>query len=129
MGDKDQIKPLAEFDAKGLFTKELDIAQLVMPSIAHNTPPHHETHPHAASQNGDVDIVVHCLKDLPTQLPDGIGTPHQLSSILALYLKLLTPIVLGVILERGDVEDVVVMHPKHAGTTSNRLLVSHSSPI
>jgi hypothetical protein len=31
VGDKDQIKPLAEFDAKGLFTLEIDRAQLVIP--------------------------------------------------------------------------------------------------
>lgn len=79
VGDKDQIKPLAEFEAKGLFTKELDVAQLT----------------------GDIDIAVHCMKDLPTELPPGI--------------------VIAATLERGDVDDAVVMHAKHQGKTMKDL--------
>lgn len=67
LGDIDQIKPLTDFDSKGVFTKELDIALL----------------------NGSIDIAVHCMKDLPTTLPTG------------LYM--------GSVLERGDVEDAVVI--------------------
>lgn len=49
-GDKILDVPLAKIGDKALFTKELDVAML----------------------NGDIDIAVHSLKDLPTRLPDGI---------------------------------------------------------
>ncbi|RMF61206.1 MAG: hydroxymethylbilane synthase, partial [Calditrichaeota bacterium] len=49
-GDKILDVPLAKIGDKGLFTKELDIALL----------------------NGDIDLAVHSLKDLPTRLPEGI---------------------------------------------------------
>jgi hydroxymethylbilane synthase len=49
-GDMIQDRPLSEVGGKGLFTKELDQAQL----------------------EGAVDIVVHSAKDLPTLLPDGL---------------------------------------------------------
>lgn len=49
-GDKIQDRRLIEAGGKGLFTKELDEALL----------------------NGDIDLAVHSLKDLPTHLPDGI---------------------------------------------------------
>jgi len=49
-GDMIQDRALSEAGGKGLFTKELDIAQL----------------------KGDIDIAVHSSKDLPTVLPDGI---------------------------------------------------------
>jgi len=45
-----QDRPLSEVGGKGLFTKELDQAQL----------------------EGAVDIVVHSAKDLPTLLPEGL---------------------------------------------------------
>ena len=50
-GDIDQIKPLTDFDSKGVFTKELDVA-LVLSRI---------------------DAAVHCMKDLPTTLPPGLA--------------------------------------------------------
>ena len=50
-GDMIQDRPLSESGGKGLFTKELDIAQL----------------------NGDIDIAVHSSKDLPTLLPTGLA--------------------------------------------------------
>ncbi len=50
IGDKILDVPLAKIGDKGLFTKELDVALL----------------------NGEIDLAVHSLKDLPTQLPDGI---------------------------------------------------------
>ena len=50
-GDKIQDRPLAEIGGKGLFSKELDAAQL----------------------DGRVDIAVHSMKDLETWLPDGIA--------------------------------------------------------
>jgi hydroxymethylbilane synthase len=49
-GDRIKDKPLREFGGKGLFTKEIDEALL----------------------RGDVDLAVHSMKDLPTELPAGI---------------------------------------------------------
>lgn len=49
-GDRIQDRRLIEAGGKGLFTKELDEALL----------------------DGRIDIAVHSLKDLPTQLPEGI---------------------------------------------------------
>jgi hydroxymethylbilane synthase len=49
-GDKIQDRALIESGGKGLFTKELDEALL----------------------DGRIDLAVHSMKDLPTQLPDGI---------------------------------------------------------
>ena len=49
-GDMIQDRPLSEVGGKGLFTKELDQAQL----------------------EGAIDIVVHSAKDLPTLLPEGL---------------------------------------------------------
>ncbi|MBM4034286.1 MAG: hydroxymethylbilane synthase [Planctomycetes bacterium] len=49
-GDRQRTQPLPQIGGKGLFTKELEEALL----------------------RGDVDLAVHSLKDLPTQLPDGL---------------------------------------------------------
>ncbi len=49
-GDKDLITPLYEMGVQGIFTKTLDIALL----------------------NNKIDIAVHSMKDVPTQLPMGI---------------------------------------------------------
>lgn len=49
-GDATQDRALADIGGKGLFTKEIDAAQL----------------------EGSVDIAVHSAKDLPTSLPDGL---------------------------------------------------------
>jgi hydroxymethylbilane synthase len=60
-GDKLQTASLSKTDPslpKGLFTKELEIALL----------------------NGEADLAVHSLKDLPTELPDGLilaATPQR----------------------------------------------------
>jgi hydroxymethylbilane synthase len=67
MGDKNQVTPLHDFGAKSLWTHELE-AQLL---------------------DGSLDIVVHCLKDMPTQLPKNCT--------------------IGCIMEREDPRDVVVM--------------------
>ncbi len=48
-GDKILDVPLAQVGGKGLFTKEIDVALL----------------------NGDADIAVHSMKDVPTELPAG----------------------------------------------------------
>lgn len=65
-GDIDQDRPLSEIGGKGLFTKELDLALL----------------------EGTIDLAVHSLKDLPTDLPDGVS--------------------IGAIPEREDSRDVLI---------------------
>ena len=50
LGDQVLDKPLYELGVTGIFTKALDIAML----------------------KGDIDIAVHSMKDVPTQLPKGI---------------------------------------------------------
>lgn len=49
-GDVDQVTPLYEMGVQGIFTKSLDTALL----------------------NNKIDIAVHSMKDVPTQLPQGI---------------------------------------------------------
>jgi hydroxymethylbilane synthase len=68
-GDKKLDDPLSESGAKGLFTHELEVALL----------------------KGKVDCCVHSLKDLPTELPDGLAV--------------------GAVLEREDPRDVLVVNP------------------
>ena len=63
-GDKILDVALSKIGDKGLFTKELELDLL----------------------DGAIDIAVHSLKDIPTQLPDGL--------------------MLGGVLERGEVRDV-----------------------
>ena len=65
-GDIDLVTPLYEIGVQGIFTKSLDIALL----------------------NGRIDIAVHSLKDVPTQLPGGI--------------------IQAAVLERGPVKDLLV---------------------
>ena len=68
-GDKKIDEPLSEIGAKGLFTHELEVALL----------------------KNKVDCCVHSLKDLPTELPDGLT--------------------IGAVLEREDPRDVLVVNP------------------
>jgi hydroxymethylbilane synthase len=68
-GDKVLDSPLSKIGDKGLFTREIEAALLAK----------------------SIDIAVHSLKDLPTQLPEGLA--------------------LGAICEREDVRDVFVPHP------------------
>jgi hydroxymethylbilane synthase len=77
-GDQILNVPLAQVGGKALFTKELEVALA----------------------DGNVDFIVHSLKDVPTTLPPGM--------------------ILGAILEREDPRDVVIIHPKHiaSGTTT-----------
>ncbi|WP_413164065.1 hydroxymethylbilane synthase [Capilliphycus salinus ALCB114379] len=70
-GDKILDVALAKIGDKGLFTKELEVGML-----------NHET-----------DIAVHSLKDLPTNLPEGL--------------------MLGCVTERENPADAVVLHEKH----------------
>ena len=51
-GDKELQKPLYEMGVQGIFTKELDVALL----------------------DNLIDVAVHSMKDVPTQLPKGITT-------------------------------------------------------
>ena len=55
-GDKNLDQPLYALGITGVFTKDLDIALL----------------------NNEIDIAVHSLKDVPTQLPNNI----QISAVL-----------------------------------------------
>ena len=50
-GDQIQSKPLKEFGGKGLFTKEIEAALLA----------------------GQIDMAVHSMKDVPTEVPPGLG--------------------------------------------------------
>ncbi len=70
-GDKILDVALAKIGDKGLFTKELEVGML-----------QHE-----------IDLAVHSLKDLPTQLPEQL--------------------VLGVVTERENPADALVVHAKH----------------
>jgi hydroxymethylbilane synthase len=70
-GDKILDVALAKIGDKGLFTKELEAQMLV----------------------DQADIAVHSLKDLPTNLPEGL--------------------ILGCITEREDPADALVLHEKH----------------
>ncbi len=65
-GDRIRDKPLRDFGGKGLFTKEIDEALL----------------------SGAVDLAVHSMKDLPTELPPGIS--------------------IAAVLPRGDVRDAFI---------------------
>ncbi len=69
-GDIILDSPLSKIGDKGLFTKELDRALL----------------------DGEIDLAVHSLKDVPTQLNSGL--------------------ILGAIMEREDVRDVFIAHPE-----------------
>ena len=52
-GDRILDRPLAEIGGKGLFLKELEVALL----------------------EGDADIAVHSLKDVPAEMPEGLSLP------------------------------------------------------
>jgi len=67
IGDEVLNKPLYELGTTGVFTRNLDIALL----------------------NGRIDIAVHSLKDVPTQLPKGIEQ--------------------AAVLKRGNHQDILVL--------------------
>lgn len=73
IGDKVQDRALQKIGQTNLFTKELEKALAV----------------------GEVDLLVHSLKDVPTTLPEGM--------------------VLAAICKREDPSDAVVLHPKWQG--------------
>ena len=70
-GDKILDVALAKIGDKGLFTKELEVGML----------------------NHEIDFAVHSLKDLPTNLPEGLT--------------------LAAITERENPADALVVHEKH----------------
>ena len=82
-GDKMQTASMtklpAEQSTKGLFTKELEVALL----------------------NGEADLAVHSLKDLPTELPEGL--------------------ILGATPPREDVRDVLIVRANSSATASEPL--------
>lgn len=84
-GDKDLSQPLYEMGITGIFTRDLDIALL----------------------NGHIDIAVHSLKDVPTQLPQNIE--------------------LVACLQRDFPEDVLVRNPGSAGKEFHELSIATSS--
>ncbi|KAF1834710.1 porphobilinogen deaminase [Decorospora gaudefroyi] len=73
-GDRDKITPLQQLsqgeNAKSLWTGELE----------------------SMLESGDLDIIVHCLKDMPTHLPDHLE--------------------IGAILEREDPRDALLISPR-----------------
>lgn len=73
VGDRVLNKSLPKIGEKSLFTKDLE----------------------EALSHGGVDFVVHSLKDLPTQLPDGMT--------------------IGAVLEREDPRDALVLNSKFLG--------------
>jgi hydroxymethylbilane synthase len=74
-GDRLLDAPLAKIGGEGLFTREIEHALL----------------------SGVIDLAVHSLKDLPTELPEGL--------------------VIGAVTEREDVRDVFIAHPGNTITT------------
>lgn len=74
-GDINLTTPLYEMGVQGIFTRSLDIALL----------------------NNQIDIAVHSMKDVPTQLPKGI--------------------VQAAVLPRGNNKDLLVLHPGKTNIT------------
>lgn len=72
-GDRISNLALNKIGEKSLFTKELEVAL----------------------EDGSVDFVVHCLKDLPTSLPEGMH--------------------LGAVMERENPNDALVLSSKYEG--------------
>lgn len=78
-GDVDTVTPLYELGVQGIFTKTLDAALL----------------------NKKIDIAVHSMKDVPTQLAKGIKQ--------------------AAVLKRGSYKDILVLHPDLEVTDSKLL--------
>ncbi|KZF26728.1 porphobilinogen deaminase [Xylona heveae TC161] len=72
MGDNNQVTALHDFNAKSLWTHELEALLL----------------------EGKLDLIVHCLKDMPTQLPPTLS--------------------IAAVMEREDPRDCVIISAKYA---------------
>ncbi len=83
-GDIDLVTPLYEIGVQGIFTRSLDTALL----------------------NNKIDIAVHSLKDVPTQLPEGISQ--------------------AAVLKRGPVNDLLVFKNEQAQERYSCLPIHHS---
>jgi hydroxymethylbilane synthase len=86
LGDKDKLTALYNFNAKSLWTSELE----------------------ALLETGELDLIVHSLKDMPTQLPEGL--------------------VLGAVFPREDPRDALVLKssPAPPETDPNKPLSAHN---
>jgi len=84
-GDEILDKPLHQIGGMGLFTKALDMAML----------------------RGDIDIAVHSLKDVPTDLPDTI--------------------VQAAVLERANAHDIIVYKGEWKRLESNKAVIATGS--
>ena len=85
-GDKDVITPLYALGVQGIFTKALDAALL----------------------NNRIDIAVHSMKDVPTQLAQGIQQ--------------------AAVLKRGNHKDILVLNNQQS-LVNNQLETIHHSPF
>src|SRR5947207_11737595 len=84
-GDVDLITPLYEIGVQGIFTRSLDSALL----------------------SKRIDIAVHSMKDVPTQLPNGISQ--------------------AAVLKRGPVNDLVVFKNKTAQEKYSTINIQQST--
>jgi len=85
-GDIDLVTPLYEMGVQGVFTRSLDLALL----------------------NDRIDIAVHSMKDVPTQLPKGIIQSAEL--------------------KRASYKDILVVNGE-LSDVSEYLLTTHDSPL
>jgi len=85
-GDIDLVTPLYEMGVQGVFTRSLDLALL----------------------NDRIDIAVHSMKDVPTQLPKGI--------------------IQSAVLKRASYKDILVVNGE-LSDVSEYLLTTHYSPL
>ncbi len=86
-GDIDLKTPLYEMGVQGIFTRSLDIALL----------------------NNRIDVAVHSLKDVPTQLPKGIVT--------------------AAVLQRGSYKDLLVPAPELPSLIPDALFNTSRAPL
>ncbi len=86
-GDIDLVTPLYEMGVQGIFTRSLDIALL----------------------NNTIDIAVHSMKDVPTQLPNGI--------------------IQAAVLKRGPVKDLLVWKGEWSDVSERLGFVNGQWPI
>ena len=84
-GDIVLDKPLYELGVTGIFTKTLDIALL----------------------NGDIDVAVHSLKDVPTMMPEGI--------------------IQAAVLKRGNTRDMLVFNDSEEFLSQPDAIIATSS--